>query len=360
MRLLPIALLCALAVPASADAAFPGANGPLLFDRSGSLFSAPGTALSKPGYDFDAASSADGTRITFAVNRDIFVMNADGSGRRQLTEDGMYNSGPSFSPDGRTIVFSGGADGGAELYTVPAAGGAAPKRLTVTPDKDEHNPAFSPDGTRIAFDRGCENGNGTCVYVMPAGGGAAVNLTAEHEVPGCPGNPGYHFDGTSREPSWSPDGNRIAFAGPLTCTVSSIGTDIWVMNADGSGKVDLTRDDGTVDRQPAFSPDGTQVAFMRGGQDGRQHIWTIASAPGGTATQVSDSTLLDARPDWAPAPSVCVVPKLKGATKVKARTRLARMGCKLGTVSGKGKVAKQAKRPGKRLPAGTKVALKLG
>ena len=364
--ILLVASACALAVPASASAAFPGADGPILFDHDGGILSAPQHTISHGGYDWGATGSPDGSKIAYVVNRDIYVMNADGTAKRQLTTDGAYNSDPSFSPDGKKVVFAGGADGGSELYAVPTAGGT-PTRLTFTPDHDEHNPAYSPDGTRIAYDRtGCEqsHGGGSCVYVMPAAGGAGVNLTPEDALAECPNQPGYYFDGATREPSWSPDGSKIAFSGPLICTISSIGSDVWVMNADGSGKVDLTRDDATNDRDPQFSPTGSSIAFLSD-RDNTQRIYRMGAAGGGI-TAVSDASgFRDANPDWMPAPAACNVTPLKGETKPQAAAALATMGCKLGKVARKaakgkaGRVVAQAKPAGKRLPLGAKVAVTL-
>jgi Tol biopolymer transport system component len=68
-------------------------------------------------------------------------------------------------------------------------------------------------------------------------------------------------------PTWSPDGNHIAFVGATACDVSHLGTDIWTMNASGGGKVNLTRDAATDDTEPAWSPDGASILFTREGTD---------------------------------------------------------------------------------------------
>jgi Tol biopolymer transport system component len=363
-----LASVCALAAPAAAEAAFPGANGAIAFDRGGSLLSTTPTGaetkLSPPATDFAPAVSPDGTQIAFAAGRDLFVMNADGSARKRLTTDGYSNSDPSWSPDGKRLVFSSEVDGNPELYVKLVAGGAA-TRITTTTGNAEHNPVWSPDGKRIAYERsGCDGAAGSCVYVVAATGGTPTNLTPEDQIPGCETQPGYHFNGASREPNWSPDGRQIVFAGPLLCDVSSLGSDIWVMNADGSGKTDLTHDDATGDRQPVFSPDGKQIAFMSDRSGAGVSIFRMA-ADGSGVTQVTKGTN-DRRPDWGVVAVPCVVPKLAGKTKAKAAKALEAKGCHLGAVTRKqtakgpkGVVVSQGKRAGAKVPNGTAVSVVL-
>jgi Tol biopolymer transport system component len=361
-RLLPIASLCALAVPATAGAAFPGANGAIVFDRGGSILTSAGVTLSATGYDFAPKYSPDGSQVAYAVNRDIWVMDADGSHKRQLTKDGAYNRDPDWSPDSKRIAYVGsGAGDRADIFSIPVTGGSATP-ITTTDDHDETDPAYSPDGKRVAYTRtGCEipRGGGTCVYVTGATGGAASNLTPEDSIDGCENQPGYYFNGATRSPSWSPDGKRIAFNGPLLCKVSSLGTDIWVMNADGSGKTNLTHDDGTNDVEPAFSPDGTQIAFARNSHSGPTNVHVIN---GSAITQLTNGGD-DRNPDWGVAPKHCVVPKLKKATLAEAKARLPLMGCKPGKVTRKktkapkGTVVAQAIKAGTIVKLGTKVAL---
>ena len=170
------------------------------------------------------------------------------------------------------------------------------RNLTRTPANGESNPAWSPAGTRIAYDRsGCATpyGGGSCVYAMNPDGSAQANLTPETSVPGCESQPGYAFNGSSREPAWSPDGQLIAFTGPLVCGVGTVGTDIWVMGASGGGKTNVTRDHGTEDRMPDFSPDATKLVFVRPGSG----LYARGVAPGGTALRIS-SGAFDLHPDW--------------------------------------------------------------
>ena len=108
-----------------------------------------------------AAYSPDGRTIAFsrstdAFNNDIFLMAADGKNLRRLTRsqgtDGRLGEEtmPTWSPDGRTIVFVSNRDGNWELYAIRRDGGGE-RRLTRTPRSDEQNPRWSRDGTRILF-----------------------------------------------------------------------------------------------------------------------------------------------------------------------------------------------------------------
>jgi len=192
---------------------------------------------------------------------------------------------------------------------------------------------------------------------MGADGSGQTNLTPEPTVPGCEDGPGYFFSGASQEPAFSPDGTRIAFAGPTHCDVTSIGSDIWVMSASGAGKVNLNLDAGTSDSMPTWSPDGTRIAFVSNRPSGTQSVFTMAAGSGGI-TPVTTGTD-DSHPDWAPK-AHCLVPKLKGSTVAEARKELKAVGCRIGKVTGKGTVRKQGKAAGKHLALRAKVPVKLG
>ena len=93
----------------------------------------------------------DGRRIAFDSqrdgNREIYVMDADGSGVARLTHNGDDDLTPSWSPDGRRIAFASGGRARLDIYVMNADGSGA-TRLT---DNDGGTPAWSPDGRRIAF-----------------------------------------------------------------------------------------------------------------------------------------------------------------------------------------------------------------
>lgn len=175
-------------------------------------------------------------QIAFSTNRDgnseIYVMNADGSGLVNLTHHPASDLEPAVSPDGTRILFV--RDG--EIH-VMKANGSDPINLTKN-SASGNRPRWSPDGTKIAFTSGGTGGFN--IFVMNADGSDPVNLTNAH--------------GTAA--SWSPDGERIAF------TTNRTGDfEIFVMNADGSNQVNLTEDPGRSDFAPAWSPDGARIAF---------------------------------------------------------------------------------------------------
>ena len=97
--------------------------------------------------DYDPAWSPDGQRIAFAFSTiDIYVMDADGSNRRQLTQDPAPENQPAWSPDGTKIAF---VRDNRELY-VMESDGRLPRPLVSLPFAAEH-PSWSPDGTHIVF-----------------------------------------------------------------------------------------------------------------------------------------------------------------------------------------------------------------
>ena len=97
----------------------------------------------------DWCSDRGGTRPCAGSHSDIYVMNADGSGKRKLTHDARQNAEPVWSPDGRRIAFVSRRDGNAEIY-VMNADGSGKRNLTRNPARDA-SPSWSPDGRRIAF-----------------------------------------------------------------------------------------------------------------------------------------------------------------------------------------------------------------
>ena len=166
----------------------------------------------------------------------VYLMNADGGGRRRLTPIGTHESisDVAWSRDGEKIAYSSSRPSDNDDYYfhifVINADGSDRRRLTRT-DADDWGPVWAPHGQKIAFDR---NGDGpNWVHVVNADGSGLRQLTGK-----------FNWSNFSWSPSWSPNGQRIAYG-----ALDGIST----INPDGSAKLRLAS--GAYGSSPSWSPD---------------------------------------------------------------------------------------------------------
>jgi Tol biopolymer transport system component len=295
--------LCLLALVAiqPAEAAFPGMNGKIAFVSNrdvgaGEIYTisptgGTATRIAFTNFSKDPAWSSDGSRIAFAsTDNEIFVMKADGSGRRQITNTPTAKQEPAWSPDGTQIAYVANSfdvdqQTDFEIWVINADGSG--RRQITNNSIPDAQPAWSPDGSKIAFVSSRTGDSNRNIYVMNSdGSGTAANLTPNTTDPVYQG----HDDG----PSWSPDGSKIVY------TNATSDADVWTMNAaDGSGKTNLTNANPSIDNEPAWSPDGNKIAYMAATPDANIYVM---NANGGGQGPIDTNTANDIKPDWQPIP----------------------------------------------------------
>lgn len=281
-------VVAALAVAPTAQAAFAGSNGRIVFAAPPSespplgwmkTMAPQGTDIKTLAVDTATERSApvwapDGRRLAFVSDStfttddggdaDLYTSDAGGRSLRRVTRTAGVERSPSWSADGRRLTYAvvtrpRSADPGSEVWVINADG-TGRHRLSA-PGAQDYSPSWSPGGRRIAFSS--ERSGNREIYSMGTDGDDVRRVTFSA--------------GRDDDPSWSPDGRRLVWTAGLEMFT---GAELHSADAlDGRDAVRLTHD-GAADGEPTFSPDGRWIAFStqcRSGSCEDHEIWRIRS-----------------------------------------------------------------------------------
>lgn len=275
-----------LIAAAPASATFPGANGRIVYDTTPPgappvihtvLPSGSGRKVLGPG--LMPSWSADGQRIVFSrgVNdqAEIYSMAADGSDLRRLTHSRANDLDPSYSPNGRKIIFESNAG------IVVMKSNGSDQRVLVR-GAGSH-PTYSPDGKRIAYLVGRTAKHAPSIWVMRPNGSHKHLLL----YLGSDGGSG---------PSYSPGGNKITFS---RCSEHC---GYFVARSDGTKvrRLPCPADYFRGITAPSYSPDGRRLL----GETGQVDVVTLPLHSCSPKVVVSLSESDAALPDWQPVPAL--------------------------------------------------------
>ncbi len=248
-----------------------------------------------PAADVEPRWSPDGSMVLFGSPEgdrmnDLFIINADGTGRRRLLEwPGSHEWGAAWSPDGKYIAFTSEKDGNYQIYVMPFDAEGEPVNLTQD-DFFYTYPDWSADGQWLTFvsDR---SGNWD-IWKMNVAACLDARLTGADADAAC--TPLQLTDNQDDDlfPRWSPDGSKIAFSSRRYSD-----RDIYVMDADGGNLTRLTDMPGN-DSNPIWAMDGQFIIFSRRPQSD----WGIyiMKADGSDVQELTDSPGEDRFGDWKP------------------------------------------------------------
>jgi TolB protein len=279
-------------------AAAPRGDGQIAFARFGSssgiyVLGADGSGLQQLLATGRDPAWAPGGRIAYDTLNTIFIANSSGKSSRRLVGGGARQ--PTWSPDGRRIVFARHGS----LFSIDTSGHHL-RRITRPPRlrkprvrAEDSQPAWSPDGRLIAFVEsrgGCDKS----IWTVAPNGHGKRQLTHSRPV------------NSALSPDWSPDGRTIAYTFPVRVQHACQGAQraLWTMSKTGKGQHVLAAPAGLSARDPSWSPDGRLLAFSASppGTSGLGlYVLDVAS---GAQRQVTASTDPgqpgDVTPAWRP------------------------------------------------------------
>jgi Tol biopolymer transport system component len=298
------ALLLALMAANPIQAAFPGTNGVIAYDKAGDIWLTDSRGIdsftvnltnSPNASDLNPSVSPDGRHVAFESNRgtsdyEIYTLSIYTGTLGQVTNNAVSDLDPAWSPDGRKLAYVSPTDAPGrsdmDIWIKNANGTGSATNVTSTgvasSRANDLAPSWSPLGNEIAY----YVSDGYDIVVKNPDTHVNRNLTT----------------GTADEalmPNWSPDGSRIAFqrrSGP------SSDYEVWtVWASDGTDGQQLTSN-AFDDEYPAYSPDGTRITFSREDFGGDYDLYSVASS--GTVPDervIAGTEDQEFAPDWGAA-----------------------------------------------------------
>ena len=272
------------------------------------------TAVVAAGIHAQSSQSRPQYTVAYAsfgpVATTLYIADADGSNERRLLEGSAFDMNPSFSPDGRTVIFTSRRNGSADIYRV-GVDGTGLERLTDDPAFDDQA-VMSPNGGEVAF---VSSRSGQAdVWILDVTTRRLRNLTS---------NPAGDY-----RPSWSPDGAWIAFTsdrgsdGAQAATPGRSGrfapsqrTQIFVVRPDGSGLRQITSGERSAGGA-TWSRDGNEIAFYEAGPRDWPAMSRDFPAPPATSQIVSVAIATGARRELTTGPGRKFLPRWLGADRV--------------------------------------------
>ena len=269
------------------------------------------------------AWSPDGTTLCYADQRHLWLVPAAGGTATRLTSHDEADIEPTWTSDGRRIVFASFREGSIALWTIPVAGGEAQRltagtssesspsisrdtpllayctrdanpnvvvmdrstgqRLLLPGSRRENLPSLAPDGSAVVFQS--DRSGGSDLWLQPLDGLAAAGLP--HRLTDHPG--------TVALSDVSADARWVAYG-----RVVEEQRDIWIVPTDGGPPIRFT-EDAAADYHPAFSPDGSQLAWVSD-RGGVENVWLAGVSDGrrvGPPRRLSHGESADVFPCWS-------------------------------------------------------------
>jgi Tol biopolymer transport system component/DNA-binding winged helix-turn-helix (wHTH) protein len=241
-----------------------------------------------PFYPGSLAWAPDSSKFAYSTefpagskNNEILIYDIDAKSSTVIASDPGFDANPSFSPDGKQLIFNSIRDGNAEIYLVNIDGSGL-RRLTNHPAKEAFQ-VFSPDGTQIAFNSNRDNEKVSIFLMNVNDDSPPVRISGDD------------YDAEIRNGCWSPDGTRIVF----TSNKDGANFNLYTQNVERFAAVKILADEKAELRFPAHSPDGNKLAFAAELADGKSEI-RILDQTTKTVKSIHRSENADLQLAWSP------------------------------------------------------------